>query len=114
MASLSGIDVNLTRSATAIFSGALGASAGALLAPVYYASYDTGFIAFKAFCAAVLGGFGNIPGAMIGGLLVGEIETLGSIYVSSQYKDAIVYGLLIVLLLVRPSGILGGTQWRST
>jgi branched-chain amino acid transport system permease protein len=114
MASLSGIDVNRARSVTAAFSGALGAAAGALLAPMYYASYDTGFIAFKAFCAAVLGGFGHIPGAMIGGILVGEIETLGAIYISSEYKDAIVYGLLIVLLLVRPSGILGGSAWRST
>lgn len=114
MASLSGIDVNLTHSATAVFSGALGAAAGAMLAPMFYASYDMGFIAFKAFCAAVLGGFGHILGAMIGGLIVGEIETLGSIYVSSEYKDAIVYGLLIVLLLVRPSGLLGGSQWRNT
>lgn len=113
MASLSGIDVNLMRSMTAACAGALGAAAGALLAPMYYASFDIGYIAFKAFCAAVLGGFGNIPGAMIGGLLIGEIETLGSIYISSEYKDAIVYGLLIVLLLARPSGILGGRAWRS-
>jgi branched-chain amino acid transport system permease protein len=61
----------------------------------------------KAFVAAVFGGIGSIPGAMIGGILLGIIENLSKAYISSQLSDAIVFGVLIVVLLVRPTGILG-------
>jgi branched-chain amino acid transport system permease protein len=64
----------------------------------------------KAFVAAVLGGIGNIPGAALGGVLIGVIETLVVGYVSPTYRDAIVFGVLILILLFKPSGLLGATQ----
>jgi branched-chain amino acid transport system permease protein len=70
----------------------------------YFIGYSAGI---KAFTAAVLGGIGNIPGAMLGGILLGLIESLGSAYISSEYKDAYAFIILIVILLVRPAGLLG-------
>ena len=105
MASLVGIDLDGAVALTAFCSGVVGAAAGVLLAPLYYASFDLGLIAFKAFAAAILGGFGSIVGAMVGGLILGEIETLGSVFVASAYTDAIAYGLILVFLLFRPQGL---------
>ena len=64
-------------------------------------------LGLKAFVAAVLGGIGSIPGAMLGGILIGICETLTKAYISSSFADAIVFGILIVVLIIRPSGLLG-------
>jgi branched-chain amino acid transport system permease protein len=88
---------------------ALGGAAG-LLVGLYYGqvNFTMGWIyGMKAFTAAILGGIGNIPGAMVGGLLLGVIEALGAAYVSIAWKDAIAFAVLIVILVVRPTGLLG-------
>ena len=111
-ATLMGIDVNRTISLTfAIGSGlaAVAAVAGALLCSAYpsLSPYTGAMPGIKAFVAAVLGGIGSIPGAMIGGLVLGIIEILAKTYISSQLSDAIVFGILIVVLLFKPTGLLG-------
>ncbi|MCI0659313.1 MAG: hypothetical protein L0170_19845 [Acidobacteria bacterium] len=79
-----------------------------LLAPLFFATFDMGFITgIKGFVAATLGGLGSIPGAMLGGILFGILETFGAIWISSSYKDAIGMILLIVILLIFPQGLLG-------
>lgn len=108
-ATLMGIDVNRTISITFAIGSALAAVAGALLCSAYpsLTPYTGAMPGIKAFVAAVLGGIGSIPGAMIGGLALGIIEILSRTYISSQLSDAIVFGILIVVLLVKPTGILG-------
>ena len=83
--------------------------AGALLCSAYptLTPYTGAMPGIKAFVAAVLGGIGSIPGAMIGGIVLGVIEILARTYISSQLSDAIVFGILVVVLLVKPTGILG-------
>lgn len=108
-AHLMGINVNRVVSFTFVLGSALAGAAGVLYG-LSYPSIDplTGFIpGIKAFVAAVLGGIGSIPGALIGGFLIGEAETLTAGYISSTYKDAIAFVILIVVLLVKPSGLLG-------
>jgi branched-chain amino acid transport system permease protein len=81
---------------------------GLLLAPLWLVDVDVGdSVALKAFAAAIIGGFGSIPGAVVGGLLVGLNETLGAAYISTKYKDVLVFGLMIAFLLFRPRGIFG-------
>ena len=89
--------------------GALAAVAGALLASAYpsLTPYTGAMPGIKAFVAAVLGGIGSIPGAMICSLTLGIIEILSRTYISSQLADAIVFGILVVVLIVKPTGILG-------
>jgi branched-chain amino acid transport system permease protein len=109
MASLVGINTDTIISVTFIIGSGLAAVAG-LMVSMYYGlvNYFIGYSAgIKAFTAAVLGGIGNIPGAMFGGILLGLIESLGSAYISSEYKDAYAFIILIVILLVRPAGLLG-------
>jgi branched-chain amino acid transport system permease protein len=109
MASLVGINTDTIISITFIIGSGLAAVAG-LMVSMYYGlvNYFIGYSAgIKAFTAAVLGGIGNIPGAMFGGILLGLIESLGSAYISSEYKDVYAFIILIVILLVRPSGLLG-------
>ena len=108
-ASLMGIDVNKTISLTFAIGSALAAVAGVLMCSAYpsLTPYTGAMPGIKAFVAAVLGGIGSIPGAMIGGLILGIIEILGKTYISSQLSDAIVFGILIIVLLVKPTGILG-------
>jgi branched-chain amino acid transport system permease protein len=108
-AQLMGINVNATISLTFAIGSALAAVAGALLCSAYPTlSPTTGAMpGVKAFVAAVLGGIASIPGAMLGGVLLGVIESLSKAYISSQMADAIVFGVLIVILLIKPSGILG-------
>ena len=108
-AQLMGINVNSTISLTFAIGSALAAVAGALLCSAYPAlSPTTGAMpGIKAFTAAVFGGIGSIPGAMIGGILIGVIEILGRAYISSQLADAIVFGVLIIILMFKPTGILG-------
>ncbi len=108
-AQLMGINVNGTIALTFAIGSGLAALAGVLLCSAYpsLTPYTGAMPGIKAFVAAVFGGIGSIPGAMIGGILLGVIEILGKAYVSSQLADAIVFAVLIVVLLVKPSGILG-------
>ena len=108
-AEMMGISVNLVIILTFAIGSSLGAVAGILFA-INYNSIDPymGFNAgMKAFAAAVLGGIGNIYGAMIGGILLGIFEGLGAAYVSSMYRDAFAFAVLILALILRPEGILG-------
>ena len=108
-AELMGINVNRTISVTFAIGSALAAIAGVLLCSSYPILQPTtgSMPGIKAFTAAVFGGIGSIPGAMIGGLLLGVIEILGKAYISTELGDAIVFAVLIVVLLVKPSGLLG-------
>ena len=108
-AQLMGINVNGTIALTFAIGSALAAIAGVLLCSAYpsLTPYTGSMPGIKAFVAAVLGGIGSIPGAMIGGILLGVIEIFGKAYISSQMADAIVFAVLIVVLLVKPTGILG-------
>lgn len=108
-AQLMGVNVNKTIALTFAIGSGLAAVAGVLLCSAYpsLTPYTGAVPGIKAFVAAVFGGIGSIPGAMIGGILLGIIEILGKAYVSSQLADAIVFAVLIIILLVKPTGILG-------
>ena len=108
-AQLMGINVNGTIALTFAIGSALAAVAGMLLCSSYpsLTPHPGAMRGIKAFVAAVFGGIGSIPGAMIGGILLGIIEILGKAYISSQMADAIVFAVLIIVLLVKPAGILG-------
>ncbi|MCI8605466.1 MAG: branched-chain amino acid ABC transporter permease [Hungatella sp.] len=108
-ATLMGINVNRTIAITFAIGSALAAIAGALLCSTYpsLTPYTGSMPGIKAFVAAVFGGIGSIPGALIGGIILGVVENLSKAYISSQLSDAIVFSLLIIILLVRPTGILG-------
>ena len=111
-AQLIGVNVRLILLLSFGLSALLGAAAGILITPITLTSVDSGvMIGLKGFAAAMLGGLGNGFGAVIGGLALGILEAMGAGYVSSTYKDAIAFVILLGLLLVRPTGILGG---RST
>ena len=108
-AQLMGINVNGTISLTFAIGSALAAIAGMLLCSAYpsLTPYTGSMPGIKAFVAAVFGGIGSIPGALIGGIILGVIEILSKAYISSQMADAIVFMVLIIVLLVKPTGILG-------
>lgn len=108
-AQLMGVNVNATISLTFAIGSALAAVAGALLCSTYPTlSPTTGAMpGIKAFVAAVFGGIGSIPGAFVGGILLGVIENLSKAYISTQLSDAIVFLVLIVVLVVKPTGLLG-------
>ena len=108
-ATLMGINVNGTIALTFAIGSALAAIAGVLLCSAYpsLTPYTGSMPGIKAFVAAVFGGIGSIPGAFIGGILLGVIEILSKAYISSQMSDAIVFSVLIIVLLVKPTGILG-------
>ncbi|HXF54568.1 MAG TPA: branched-chain amino acid ABC transporter permease [Hyphomicrobiaceae bacterium] len=108
IAFLSGVNVPLMISVIFGIGCALGAAAGVLIGPINYVQVLMGIgVLIKAFAAAVVGGFGSLPGAIVGGLLVGVFESLGAGYVSGTYKDVYAFILLVVVLMVKPSGILG-------
>ncbi|MDO4521694.1 MAG: branched-chain amino acid ABC transporter permease [Eubacteriales bacterium] len=108
-AQLMGININGTIALTFAIGSGLAAIAGVLLCSAYpsLSPYTGAMPGIKAFVAAVFGGIGSVPGAMIGGILLGIIEILGKAYISSQLADAIVFAVLIVVLLVKPTGLLG-------
>ena len=108
-AQLMGVNVNRTIAITFAIGSALAAIAAVLLFSAYPSISNTSgaMPGIKAFVAAVFGGIGSIPGAMIGGIILGVIEILSKAYISSQLSDAIVFGILIVVLIVKPTGILG-------
>ncbi len=109
MATLLGIDVDRTISLTFVMGAALAAVAGVMVT-LYYGVIDffMGFIAgLKAFTAAVLGGIGSLPGAMLGGMLLGMVEAFWSGYFTVEYKDVAAFGILVLVLIFRPSGLLG-------
>lgn len=108
-ATLMGINVNGTIALTFAIGSALAAIAGVLLCSAYpsLTPYTGSMPGIKAFVAAVFGGIGSIPGAFIGGILLGVIEILSKAYISSQMSDAIVFSVLIIVLLAKPTGILG-------
>lgn len=108
MAKLLGIPVALMILGIFAYSAALGALAGILIAPILFVTIGLGaLIGVKAFAANIIGGFGSIPGAIIGGLVIGIVETLGAGYISVPYKDAFAFIILIAFLLVRPQGVFG-------
>lgn len=108
-AQLMGINVNGTIALTFAIGSGLAAIAGVLLCSAYpsLTPYTGSMPGIKAFVAAVFGGIGSVPGAMVGGILLGVIEILGKAYISSQLADAIVFAVLIVVLLVKPTGLFG-------
>ncbi|MCI9549641.1 MAG: branched-chain amino acid ABC transporter permease [Oscillospiraceae bacterium] len=108
-AQLMGIDVNATISMTFAIGSALAAIAGVLMCSAYpVLSPTTGSLpGIRAFTAAVFGGIGSIPGALLGGILLGVIETFAKAYISTDLSDAVVFAVLIIVLLVRPAGLMG-------
>lgn len=110
---LSGIPVDRMILLSFVLSGALGAVAGIILTPITTTSYDVGvMVGLKGFSAAILGGYGSMPGAVIGGLLLGVLESLGAGLVSSEYKDALAFFILLMVLFFKPTGILGKGSFR--
>ena len=114
-AELVGVDVNRTVATTFAVGGALAAAAGAVIA-LYYGgvNFYTGYlVGFKALAAAVVGGIGSVPGAMLGGALLGLVETFWSAYFAIAYKDIVAFGLLTLFLIYRPNGLLGKDRSRG-
>jgi branched-chain amino acid transport system permease protein len=109
MASLVGVNIDTVISLTFLIGSGLAAIAGLMVAMYYgLVNYFIGYLAgIKAFTAAVLGGIGSIRGAMFGGILLGFIESFGGSYISSEYKDAYAFIILIIILLVKPGGLFG-------
>jgi branched-chain amino acid transport system permease protein len=115
MALLVGVDVNKVISATFVIGSALAAIGGLLIAShVGQINFYIGFLAgIKAFTAAVLGGIGSMPGAMLGGLILGWTESFATGYVSSDYEDVFAFALLVLILIFRPYGILGRKETKK-
>lgn len=110
-ARLMGIRTNRVVAIIFAYAAMLAGLAGWLVAPLFYVSADMGGkVSLDAFAACILGGFGSIPGALIGGLVLGLIESLGAFYISSEYIDVIAFGVLFAVLVVRPQGIFGEPQ----
>lgn len=113
-AQLCGIELSRMVSWSFALAAAVGAVAGIVLAPITMTQYTIGtMLGLKGFCAAMLGGLGNSLGAIAGGLVLGVLEALGAGLISSQYKDAIAFVVLIIVLLLRPEGILGSRRGRA-
>ena len=108
-ARLVGINVNQMIIWAFGISAGLGAVGGVIVAPITLASYDMGtMLGLKGFCAAILGGLGSGGGAIAGGLILGVLESLGAGLISSAYKDAIAFVIMLLILFVRPTGLFGG------
>jgi branched-chain amino acid transport system permease protein len=107
-AAVVGLKVRRVRTASFALAGALGGLAGILVTPITTLRYDVGvLLGLKGFSAAILGGFGSFPGAIVGGISLGLLESLGAGYVSSAWKDTIAFLVLLLVLFVRPQGLMG-------
>ena len=107
-AAIVGININKMINYSFIISGILGSIAGIIIAPITTTSYDIGFmLGLKGFAAAILGGYGSMAGSVIGGLIMGIMENIGAGFISSAYKDVIAFVILLLVLFVKPTGILG-------
>ena len=107
-AAVVGIATGKVRLTSYAIAGALGGLAGVLVTPITTLNYDVGvLLGLKGFAAAILGGFGSFPGAIIGGLILGLLESFSAGYISSAYKDVVAFVVLLLVLFVRPKGILG-------
>jgi branched-chain amino acid transport system permease protein len=110
---LTGIPVDRLILLSFTLSGALGAVAGIILTPITTTAYDGGvMLGLKGFSAAILGGYGSMPGAVVGGLLLGVLESLAAGLISSEYKDALAFLILLTVLFFKPNGILGQGRLR--
>jgi branched-chain amino acid transport system permease protein len=112
-ARLMGVSVSRIFSLTWAISAAIGGVAGVLIAPIIYLDPNLGFIGVKAFAGAILGGFGSIPGAIVGGMLLGVIENLSGYFFNAGIKQVSTYILLILVLVVRPAGLFGTAPVRK-
>ena len=112
-ARLMGVSVRRIFSLTWAISAAVGGLAGVLIAPIIYLDPNLGFIGVKAFAGAILGGFGSIPGAIVGGMLLGVIENLSGYFFNAGIKQVSTYILLILVLVVRPIGLFGTAPVRK-
>lgn len=107
-AAVVGISTGRIRLTSYAIAGALGGLAGVLVTPITTLSYDVGvLLGLKGFAAAILGGFGSFPGAILGGLALGLLESLSAGYISSAYKDVMAFVVLLLVLFIRPKGLLG-------
>jgi branched-chain amino acid transport system permease protein len=110
-AALMGVGIDRIHTATFAFGAGLAAAAGALLGPVFLLYPSMGDLAsLKAFSVVILGGLGNFAGAALGGLVLGVAEELGAGYVSSGYRDAVGFAIIVLVLLLRPSGLLARAE----
>src|SRR5207237_7900485 len=112
-ASLMGISVPRVFSAAWMLAGIVGAVAGVLIAPVVFLSTKMGLIVINGFIAAVVGGFGSMPGAILGGMLLGVIENLAPLYLPTGIRYSVPFLVLIAILVVRPSGLVGRVERRK-
>jgi branched-chain amino acid transport system permease protein len=112
-ASIVGVRVSSVFLAIWVLASVLATLAGILVAPLLTLSPDMGLIGIKGFTAAILGGFISLPGAVLGGIMLGVLEALAGTYISSALKDMVSYSILIVVILVRPQGLLGGLTIRK-
>jgi branched-chain amino acid transport system permease protein len=107
-ASIAGIDTRMVSMLVFALAGGLAALSGALLAPLFHASPDVGVLpALKSFVIVVLGGMGSPIGSLVGGLILGVLESLGALYISYTYRDTYAFAILILVLLLRPQGLFG-------
>ncbi|MBU0515127.1 MAG: branched-chain amino acid ABC transporter permease [Proteobacteria bacterium] len=104
---LMGISVKRVYAMTWALSGVMGAVAGMLIAPISFLNCNMGYLGLKAFPAAVIGGFNSIPGAIVGGLIIGVTETLAGTYLTIGFKDVVAYVVMLAVLMIRPEGIFG-------
>lgn len=111
-AALVGVSVPRVFAVSWALSGVLAAAGGILLAPLIIITPDMGAVGIKGFIAAILGGFTSLPGAVVGGFLLGVLENLAGVYVSSAFKDVVTFGVLLLVLTVRPAGLLGRPEVR--
>jgi branched-chain amino acid transport system permease protein len=112
-ARLMGISVERVSATSWVLAGVVGAVAGVLVAPVVFLSSKMGLIVINGFTAAVIGGFGSMPGAVAGGMLLGVIENLAPLYLPSGIRYSVPFLVLIAILVVRPAGLLGRVEQRK-